>query len=291
MNDPRPVHTHTVDAPGATITYDVHGDPATSERTPLFVLGSPMDAGGFAALVERVTDRAVIAYDPRGTARSPRTDDRHVNTVAEHADDLRRVIDALGVERLDVFASSGGAVNVLALLESGATRLGTVVAHEPPLSEYVPDRDAQRAAFAKMAELYRAQGFGPAMAMFIQIVMTPGPLPDDFADRPAPDPAAFGLPPAAPPAPDAPDDPLFVLNPETTVHVCDLDALRSTSARLVLGYGLASEQQFPGRAARALADRLGLEPVSFPGAHAGFTPDPHGGDPDAFAARLLEVLG
>ena len=32
------------------------------------------------------------------------------------------------------------------------------------------------------------------MAKFIQLVMHQGPMPDDYLDRPAPDPAQFGLP-------------------------------------------------------------------------------------------------
>ena len=46
------------------------------------------------------------------------------------------------------------------------------------------------------------------------------------------------------------------------------------------------------RAARAVAQRLGLEPVRFPSNHGGFLGDEYGrrGDPDGFAATLREVL-
>lgn len=46
------------------------------------------------------------------------------------------------------------------------------------------------------------------------------------------------------------------------------------------------------RAAVAAAERLGIEPVIFPGNHAGFLGGEYGqaSEPDAFAARLREVL-
>jgi hypothetical protein len=37
-------------------------------------------------------------------------------------------------------------------------------------------------------------GFGAGMAHFIALVSHKGEIPADFADRPAPDPATFGLP-------------------------------------------------------------------------------------------------
>jgi hypothetical protein len=46
------------------------------------------------------------------------------------------------------------------------------------------------------------------------------------------------------------------------------------------------------RAALAIADRLGTAPVIFPSHHGGFLGGEYGqtGDPDAFAAKLREVL-
>jgi len=42
---------------------------------------------------------------------------------------------------------------------------------------------------ADIVEAYQRDGFGPAMAKFIQLVMYPGLLPDNYLDRCAPDPA------------------------------------------------------------------------------------------------------
>ena len=101
--------THTLDVPGVTLTYDVRGDlaDATPERPVLVMVGSPMDASGFGTLASYFTDRPVVTYDPRGVGRSLRTDDATESTPEQHADDIGRVIDALGGGPVDLFASSG----------------------------------------------------------------------------------------------------------------------------------------------------------------------------------------
>jgi hypothetical protein len=79
--------------------------------------------------------------------------------------------------------------------------------------------------------------------------------------------------------------------------VPDLDALRRSSTRVVVAVGEQSggpaDGELAGRASYALAQALGQEPVAFPGGHGGFLGAEHGqgGDPEAFAARLREVLG
>ena len=56
--------------------------------------------------------------------------------------------------------------------------------------------------------------------------------------------------------------------------------------------GAESEGELACRGAFAVAERLGAEPVVFPGDHGGFFGGEYGqmGEPDAFAAKLREVL-
>jgi hypothetical protein len=60
----------------------------------------------------------------------------------------------------------------------------------------------------------------------------------------------------------------------------------AASTRVVIGVGAESGQNLPGRAAVAVAERLGITPVTFPGGQGGFLGGAYGstGDPDAFAA-------
>src|SRR5216117_1390146 len=136
MTEPK---THTLDAPGAVLHYDVRSNDASTEPV-LLLIGSPMGAAGFGTLASHFTDRTVVTYDPRGSDRSTRPDMTSESTPDEHADDLHRVIQELGAGPVDLFASSGGSVNALALVATHPEDVRVLVAHEPPLASVLPDR-------------------------------------------------------------------------------------------------------------------------------------------------------
>ncbi len=281
--------TYTLDAPGATMTYDVRR--AESGSAPILLLiGSPMGAGGFATLAGHFTDRTVVTYDPRGVERSTKADPASQSTPEQHADDLHRIIAELGGGPVDLFASSGGAVNALALVAKHPEDVRTLVAHEPPLASILPDREGAMALTQAIGDTYQQRGFGPAMAQFIVAVSHKGPITPEFAAQPAPDPAMFGLPAADD---GTRTDALLAQNITTCTHFePDFDALRAASTRIVLGAGAESDGEMAHRGAEAVAQRLGTTPVVFPSGHGGFLGGEYGqtGDPDGFAAKLREVL-
>jgi pimeloyl-ACP methyl ester carboxylesterase len=286
MTEPK---THTLDAPGAVLHYDIRANDSSTEPV-LLIIGSPMGAAGFVTLAGHFTDRMVVTYDPRGAGRSLRTDGALQTTPDEHADDLHRLIAALDAGPVDIFASSGGAVNALALVARHPEQVRTLVAHEPPAMRELPDAGTALAVCVDMHQTYQRSGFGPAMAKFIALVSYQGPLPADYLDRPAPDPAAFGLP-----AEDdgSRTDPLLGQNMISGSHYeHDFGALRAASTRVVVAVGEDSGQMVAGRAGVAVAERLGTAPVTFPGGHDGFLGGEYGGmgKPDAFAATLRTVL-
>ena len=279
MGEPK---TYTLEAPGAVLHYDVRDGGAG--HPVLLLVGAPMGASGFAALAGQFADRMVVTYDPRGTGRSQRTDGEPPGSVpGEHADDLRRLIRAVDAGPADIFGSSGGAVNALALVARHPRLVDTLVAHEPPAARELPDREPVLAACADIRETYQRRGYGPAMATFIALVSHVGPIQPGFPGQPAPDPAAFGLP-----AQDdgSRDEPLLGLHMTACAgHQLDFGALRAAPTRILLGVGAQSGQMMAGRAAMAVAERLGTTPVTFPGGHDGFL-----SDPDAFAAVLRTIL-
>ena len=114
-------------------------------------------------------------------------------TPEQHAEDLHRVITDLGVGPVDLMGTSGGAVNALALATAYPDDVRRVVAHEPPIAQGLPDQDLMLAACRDLADTYQASGEGTAMAKFIALVMHEGRCPTTILDRPAPDPAAFGM--------------------------------------------------------------------------------------------------
>jgi pimeloyl-ACP methyl ester carboxylesterase len=282
--------THTLDVPGVNLVYDVRAADGGNGGPPLMLIGSPMDASGFGTLAARFPDRTVVTYDPRGTARSEKTDAPLESTPEQHADDIHRIIAALDAGPVDLFATSGGAVNALALVAAHPEDVRTLVAHEPPTAHVLPDREQALAATENIRDTYQSDGFGPAMAKFIALVGHQGPVPADFAESFNPDPAMFGLP-----AEDdgGRSDALVGQNIITCTHyVPDFDALRTASTKIVVGVGAESEGQMARRGGEGVAERLGSDPVVFPGGHGGFLGDEYGqpGDPDGFAAKLREVL-
>ena len=280
--------THTLEVPGATLTYDVRRNDASTEPI-LLLIGSPMGAAGFATLSRHFADRTVVTYDPRGAERSTRTDPASPSTPDEHADDLHRLIQTIGGP-VDLFASSSGAINALALVARHPEDVRTLVAHEPPLASVLPDREHAMAASRAVSETYERSGWGAAMAHFFVIVGHRGPFTAEIAGQPAPDPAMFGLP-----ATDdgSRTDPLLGQNIVTGTHYePDFAALGSASTRIVLAAGEESQGELASRGAFAVAERLGTKPVLFPSGHGGFLGGEYGqtGQPDAFAAKLREVL-
>jgi pimeloyl-ACP methyl ester carboxylesterase len=280
MSEPK---TCTLEVPGAVLHYDVR-DNGGAGHPVLLLAGAPMGASGFATLAEQFADRTVVTYDPRGTERSQRTDGQPPGSVpTEHAEDLRRLIQVLDAGPADVFGSSGGAVNALALVASHPRLVHTLVAHEPPAAQQLPDREPVLAACADIRQTYQRAGFGPAMATFLALVSHTGPIPPGFPGQPAPDPAAFGLPTEDD---GSRDDPLLGLHMTACVgYQPDFDALRAAPTRILLGVGTQSGQMMAGRAAVAVAERLGTTPVTFPDGHDGFLTDP-----GAFAAVLRTAL-
>jgi pimeloyl-ACP methyl ester carboxylesterase len=281
--------TQTLDAPGATLTYDIRRNDESTEP-PLFLIGSPMGAAGFGTLSGYFTDRTIVTYDPRGSERSTKPDPSSESTPDEHADDLHLIIKAIG-EPVDMFASSGGATNSLALVAKHPEDVRILVAHEPPIATVLPDSENAKAAARAVKETYMRSGFNAGMAHFIAVVSHEGEFPDDFADRPAPDPAMFGMP-----SEDngSRDDVLMAQNIVTGTHYeLDFDALRKVSTRIVMALGVESQKILPGRGAKAVAEQLGTEPVIFPSGHGGFLGGEYGqppGEPEAFAAKLRQVL-
>ena len=280
--------TRTLAVPGATLTYDIRGG-GSAGVPPLFLIGSPMGAGGFATLAGHFPDRTLLTYDPRGADRSTKDDPSTESTPIQHADDVHRIIQDAALGPVDLFASSGGAVNALALVAAHPEDVQLLVAHEPPLASILPDRENAMATVKAIRESFRRGGFGAGMAHFISVVGHRGEFPDSYAEQPGPDPAMFGMPPDD----GSRNDVMLAQNIITCTHFePDFDALHAASTRIVLGAGAESEGEMANRGAQAVAERLGTTPITFPSNHGGFLGGEYGqtGEPDAFAAKLREVL-
>ncbi len=285
------MNTHTLETAGAAIVYDVEGPlPTADGRRPLFMIGQPMDAGGFRTLASYFPDRTVITYDPRGLGRSIRSDGRADNVPTVQAADVHAVITALGAGPVEMFASSGGAVTALALVAAYPEDLTVLVAHEPPMFHVLPDAAAAEQALARFRTAYAAKGWGAGMAAFMATASWQGEFTEDFFARPDPDPAQFGMP-----AEDdgSRDDPLLSERSNAvSEYRPDFPALAAAPTRIVIAVGEESAGTFTGRTSVATAELLGQQATVFPSHHGGFVGGESGyaGQPEAFARKLRAVL-
>lgn len=283
--------TRTLETAEVDLVYDVHGPlPTVDGRPPLFMIGQPMDASGFTTLASHFPDRTVITYDPRGIGRSERKDGRVDADPTVQAGDVHRLIEALGIGPVDMFASSGGAVTALALVAAHPDDVATLVAHEPPLISVLPDAEAAQRATAAVQDVYQVRGWGAGMAAFMAMTMWRGEFTDDYFAQPAPDPAQFGMPTEDD---GSRDDPLLSDRSRAiTAYRPDVDALAAAPTRVVIAVGEESLDTLTGRTAVATAELLGQQAMVFPSHHGGFVGGEFGwaGQPEAFAKKLRSVL-
>ncbi|MFJ2022414.1 alpha/beta fold hydrolase [Streptomyces sp. NPDC087897] len=285
------METYTLTTAGADLVYDVRGPlPTADGRPPLVLIGHPMDATGFAALAARFPDRTVVTYDPRGLGRSTRKDGRVEYTPEMLADDVHAVIEAVGAGPVEMFASSGGAVVALALVARHPADVTTLVAHEPPLITLTPDGPAAVRARAGLRDAYEKRGWGAGMAAFVAMTSWEGEFTEAYFARPAPDPAAFGMPTEDD---GSREDPLLSDRSwAISDHRPDAEAIAAATTRVVIAVGEESQAVQTGRTSVATAELLGQRVTVFPSHHAGFVDGEFGypGKPDEFAERLREVL-
>jgi pimeloyl-ACP methyl ester carboxylesterase len=262
-----------LDVPGARLYYETRGSGPL-----LLMIGSPMDSTGFAPLAEIMAARhCVVTYDPRGIGNSTRENAEEDITPELQADDVHRLIGALGDGGpVDYLGSSGGAVVGLSLVQARPDALRTLIAHEPPVIEQLPDSGEQRAAVQAIYDAYLTDGWQQAMQMFLAHIGVAGsggapqwePTPEQLARVEETNKVFFGH-----------------MIRQTTAFRPDVEALKAAPTRIVVGVGAASKGQLAHRTGLALAEKLSVDPVVFPGDHGGFL-----GQPGDFAQALQEVL-
>ncbi len=285
--------THQIEVAGGTIYYEVRGSGPL-----LLLIGQPMTSGPFGPVADLLAaDHTVVTYDPHGVGESTVEDPSLPVTPEIEADDLAAVIDAVGAGSADVVGSSGGAVAGLALAVRHPPKVRTVIAHEPPVADLLPDAEQIRAAVDDVESGYLAGGSGAGWFKFISLVMHDGPVTEaGIAPASWPPPGAEAVPgdggeeqgpPPEPTAKQQADDELFftrMLKPFTRYHPA-IEVLRSGEPRIVVAIGAATGEEIAGRSTRALAEQLGTAVVEFPGDHGGFMADPAGWA-DAISAIL-----
>jgi len=219
----------------------------------------------------------VVTYDRRGFSRSeldgPQDYDHRLDT---DADDVRRWIEELTDKPAIVFGNSSGAIVALEVLIRYPERVDTVVAHEPPLVNLLPDAAKWIAFFDEVYEIYRQSGVGRAMHQFAT-----GTLGSEDSKVLA---RNMNLHRNEQNMANARYWMEHELRQYPRVEL-DLHALTKHAGQLVLVGGRDSQDQMTYQPGKELAQNLGLDIVNLPGGHLGFMTYP-----EEFARELLQVL-
>jgi pimeloyl-ACP methyl ester carboxylesterase len=260
--------------PGTILYYKTQG----SGPVLLILQGGAGDADGSDSLAQHLVDHyTVVSYDRRGLSRSALDDDTQALRIEIHGDDAHHLLAALTTDPAFVLGISIGALIGLDLVGRHPNQVRTLVAHEPPAPDLLPEDervDAKRSQ-EKMEEIFHREGVPAAMKSIAAMAGL------NFEDR-EPD---VALP--QPNAQRAVDMTFFLSHDAAAVrrYRLDIDALTSASARIVAAAGRTSPDAWPHHAARALAGRIGARFVEFPGGHNGYVFHPRG-----FAATLRDVF-
>lgn len=273
----RELKTGTVTVPGATIHYERRGEGPTL----LLIPGGPQDAGVFSDLAGALEARfTVVAIDPRCNSRSRCDDMTSALDVGLLADDAAAVIEMIGNGPAFVFGTRGGAQIGLDLAARHPGHVRRLVAHEPPALLLLADPSKALADEEKIHAAYEAGGAEAAFMAFLEV-------------------SGMGAEPEGEAPPQSPEDeetfgrimgnmdyffahgmrPLSEYGP-------DVEALSAMPGKVMVGLGATSEGSTAHATGLALAGRLGVEPVIFPGDHVGYT-----NDAANFAGVLEAALG
>jgi pimeloyl-ACP methyl ester carboxylesterase len=260
--------------PGAILYYEMRG------TGPLLLIlqGGDGDAGGCKDLVDHLADSyTVVTYDRRGLSRSKLDDPAQSPTLETHADDAHYLLATLTNEPVRVFGGSLGALLGLDLVTRYPGQVQTLVAHEPPLPELLPEEERASARQSQMEieEAFQREGLGGAMKKMAMAAAM------DFQDREP----GLVLPTAAP---QRVNNLKFFLTydaPAVRLYRPNVAALKAASTRIVLAAGAGARANWLYRATSSLADRLETDLIEFPGGHNGYVLRP-----TDFAERLKSVL-
>lgn len=269
--------TGTLDVPGAVLHYQVQG------AGPMLLISQSGegDADRSTDLVARLTDSySVITYDRRGLSRSRLDAPEQGATLAEHADDVHRLLAALTDAPALMLGCSLGAVIGLHTALRHPGQIGTLVAHEPVAPRLLPDRERthHERELTALQDLYRQGGLGAALP---EIARTLGIDPTTADKEP-------GLTPQPMNARRLANFDHFIRHDFTAIvhDTLDTAALAGMGTRVVPATGRTTPRTvFDHLCAASLAELVGHELVEFPGGHNGNTTHPA-----AYAARLREIL-
>jgi pimeloyl-ACP methyl ester carboxylesterase len=263
------IKANTLRVPGANLYYETRG----AGPLLLLIAGGAGDAASYNGIANELCNHyTVVTYDRRGYVRSPLDDpDQHIE-IETHSEDVSYLLAALDNNPAYVFGCSIGAVIGIDLVVRHAEQVRVLVAHEPPLGQFMPDVGQP----PDLSALYQQGGASEALKQFAASLGVVTSAPQSNLGLPQKN-AEFARK----------NKESFIKHDMGAVsrYRLDVGALEKTGTRVVVAGGEDGRAYFPYQCAAALADNLGIAMTDFPGNHAGFVTYPK-----EFAQQLDMIL-
>ncbi|MFI7415601.1 alpha/beta fold hydrolase [Streptomyces sp. NPDC049627] len=272
-----PKTTGTLTVPGAVLHYQLQG------TGPLLLISQSGegDADRTTDLVAQLTDSyTVVTYDRRGLSRSRLDTPEQGATLAEHGDDVHRLLASLTDSPAHMLGCSLGAVIGMHTAARHPGQIRTLIAHEPVAPRLLPDAERARheRELAALQDLYLRKGLSAALP---EIARTLGIDPNTRDLEP-------DLTPQPMNALRIANFDYFIRHDFTAIihDTLDITALKGVSTYIVPAAGRATPRTvFDYTCATALAAQLDRKVQELPGGHNGNTTHPR-----AYATRIREIL-
>jgi pimeloyl-ACP methyl ester carboxylesterase len=117
--------------------------------------------------------RQVVAYDRRGHGRSEVPAEGAAYTLEVLAEDLRALLDALGIASLDLFGCSGGANTALAFALACPDRVRRLILAEPPIVGFQREHPIPATGLESktIARIMREQGLEAGLEHWFRAIL------------------------------------------------------------------------------------------------------------------------
>lgn len=234
-----------------SLYYEVRG----TGKPLVLIHGVIVDAGLFERAAELLAKHfQVITFDRRGNSRSRLREEKSFCMDAQ-ADDIRDLLDALGVESADLAGCSAGAVIGQHFLQRYPERVRHLILFEPAMLGMMMGEPELKKWVEDMNQLVEKRKFCSAVLKFAEHI-------GSFDKRsPAKNPEAsmreMGNHQYA----------LTVEFPGLVDYVPDLEKLKRHAEKLTVAAGEKSGATVYARAAGELAEKLGKKVLYYPGYH------------------------
>lgn len=223
----------------------------------LLIPGGNGDSRLYTSLSAELASRyTVIRCDRRANASSTGDTQAELN-LAQQARDVVAVVREVTGEKAFVFGSSAGANIALALTQNHPQWVRGLVAHEPPVSDMLPDATPWRMFFDAVYQTFLKSGSAEAMQLFASSFVgfdknMPAPADQNGSHE------------------------RFLAHEFNVINrfVPDMSVLRQNGVPMVTGVGRASGDAFYAQTARELARQLPCPCVDFIGNHTGYALSP-----------------